>query len=77
MSERRENSVLVALRELRGIEDDRVKREQEEARAEAERAAKAESERRTASRKRAAGWPKGPLQRIAQRSGEDARTPAP
>jgi dTMP kinase len=42
MSDRRENSVLVALRELRGIEDERVKREQEEARArlEAERAAK-------------------------------------
>jgi dTMP kinase len=49
MSERRENSVLVALRELRGIEDDRVKREQEEARArsEAERAAKEASERQT------------------------------
>ncbi|MEO5768732.1 MAG: hypothetical protein ABIS92_10310 [Polyangia bacterium] len=42
MSDRRENSVLVALRELRGIEDERVKREQEEARArlEAERVAK-------------------------------------
>jgi hypothetical protein len=41
MSERTENSVLVSLRELRGIEDDRIRREQEEtrARAEAERAA--------------------------------------
>jgi dTMP kinase len=48
MSERRENSVLVALRELRGLEDDRVKREQEEAlaRAEVERAAKEATERR-------------------------------
>ncbi len=49
MSERRENSVLVALRELRGIEDDRVKREQEESRArvEAERVARETAERRT------------------------------
>ena len=41
-SERRDNSVLVALKELRGMEDARVKREQDEARArvEAERAAK-------------------------------------
>lgn len=48
MSDRRENSVLVALKELRGIEDDRVKREQEDARAriEAERAAKEAAERR-------------------------------
>ena len=48
MSERRENSVLVALRELRGIEDDRVKREQEETRArlDAERTAKEAAERR-------------------------------
>jgi hypothetical protein len=48
MSDRHENSVLVALRELRGIEDERVKREQEEARAriEAERAAKEAAERR-------------------------------
>jgi hypothetical protein len=48
MSERRENSVLVALRELRGIEDDRVKREQDEirARADAERAAKEAAEQR-------------------------------
>ena len=48
MSERSENSVLVSLRELRGIEDDRVKREQDDARAraEAERAAKEAAERR-------------------------------
>jgi hypothetical protein len=48
MSERPENSVLVSLRELRGIEDDRLKREQEEARARAEaaRAAKEAAERR-------------------------------
>jgi hypothetical protein len=48
MSDRRENSVLVALRELRGIEDDRVKREQEETRArlEAERSAKLAAEQR-------------------------------
>lgn len=48
MSERHENSVLVALRELRGIEDDRVKREQQElrARVEAERAAKEAAEQR-------------------------------
>jgi hypothetical protein len=48
MSERHENSVLVALRELRGIEDDRVKREQEEgrARAEAEKVARETAERR-------------------------------
>jgi len=48
MSDRHENSVLVALRELRGIEDERVKREQEEARAriEAERAAKEAAARR-------------------------------
>jgi dTMP kinase len=41
-SERRENSVLIALKELRGMEDARVKREQDETRArlEAERAAK-------------------------------------
>jgi colicin import membrane protein len=48
MSDRHENSVLVALKELRGIEEDRVKREQEEARAriEADRAAKEAAERR-------------------------------
>ena len=48
MSDRHENSVLVALRELRGIEDDRVKREQEEQRAriEGERLAKETAERR-------------------------------
>lgn len=42
MAERRENSVLFSLKELRRIEDDRVKKEQDEAvaRAEAERAAK-------------------------------------
>jgi colicin import membrane protein len=48
MSERpRENSVLFSLRELRRIEDDRVKKEQEAARqkAEAERRAKDEQER--------------------------------
>jgi hypothetical protein len=48
MSERpRENSVLFSLRELRRIEDDRVKKEQEAARAkaEAERQAKEASER--------------------------------
>src|SRR6266478_994811 len=33
MAERRENSVLFSLKELRRIEDDRVKKEQEEARA--------------------------------------------
>jgi hypothetical protein len=48
MSERRENSVLFSLKELRRIEDDRVKREQEEAKAriEAERAAKEAAVRR-------------------------------
>ena len=48
MSDRHENSVLVALKELRGIEDDRVKKEQEAARArvEAERAAKVAAEQR-------------------------------
>jgi dTMP kinase len=48
MAERTENSVLVSLRELRGIEDDRIRREQEEvrARAEAERAATEAAERR-------------------------------
>lgn len=48
MSDRRENSVLVALKELRGIEDDRVKREQDDARArvEAERLAKEVAEKR-------------------------------
>jgi hypothetical protein len=42
MAERRENSVLFSLKELRRIEDDRVKKEQEDARAraEAERQAK-------------------------------------
>jgi len=45
-SDRRDNSVLVALRELRGMEDDRVKREKEEARAraEAERRARVDGE---------------------------------
>ena len=48
MSERTENSALVSLRELRGIEDDRIRREQEEmrARAEAERAAVEAAEQR-------------------------------
>jgi hypothetical protein len=47
MSERRENSVLFSLKELRNIEDGRVKKEKEEAdaRVEAERAAKAAAER--------------------------------
>jgi hypothetical protein len=47
MAERRENSVLFSLKELRRIEDDRVKREQDEvrARADAERAAKEAAER--------------------------------
>ena len=48
MSERpRENSVLFSLRELRRIEDDRVKKEQEAARAkaEAERQAKEAADR--------------------------------
>jgi hypothetical protein len=47
MSERRENSVLFSLKELRNIEDGRVKKEREEAdaRVEAERAAKAAAER--------------------------------
>jgi len=47
MAERRENSVLFSLKELRRIEDDRVKKEQDEARArmEAERAAKDAAER--------------------------------
>jgi hypothetical protein len=48
MAERTENSVLVSLRELRGIEDDRLRHEQDEARARAEaaRAAKEAAERR-------------------------------
>jgi hypothetical protein len=47
MAERRENSVLFSLKELRRIEDDRVKKEQDEtkARADAERAAKEAAER--------------------------------
>jgi hypothetical protein len=47
MSERRENSVLFSLKELRNIEDGRVRKEKEEAeaRVEAERAAKAAAER--------------------------------
>jgi hypothetical protein len=47
MSERRENSVLFSLKELRNIEDGRVKKEKEEANArlEADRAAKAAAER--------------------------------
>jgi hypothetical protein len=47
MAERRENSVLFSLKELRGIEDGRVKKEKEEAaaRLEADRAAKAAAER--------------------------------
>ena len=47
MAERRENSVLFSLKELRGIEDGRVKKEKEEAdaRLEAERAAKLAAER--------------------------------
>jgi hypothetical protein len=47
MSERRENSVLFSLKELRGIEDGRVKREKEEvaAKIEADRAAKEAAER--------------------------------
>jgi len=47
MSERRENSVLFSLKELRNIEDGRVKKEKEEAdaRVEADRAAKAAAER--------------------------------
>jgi hypothetical protein len=47
MAERRENSVLFSLKELRNIEDGRVKKEKEEAdaRVEAERAAKAAAER--------------------------------
>jgi hypothetical protein len=47
MAERRENSVLFSLKELRGIEDGRVKKEKEEAdaRVEADRAAKLASER--------------------------------
>jgi hypothetical protein len=47
MSERRENSVLFSLKELRNIEDGRVKKEKEEAdaRLDAERAAKAAAER--------------------------------
>jgi len=47
MSDRRENSVLFSLKELRKIEDDRVQREQDElsARREAERAAKEAAER--------------------------------
>ena len=47
MAERRENSVLFSLKELRGIEDGRVKKEKEEADAivEAERAAKLAAQR--------------------------------
>jgi len=47
MSDRRENSVLFSLKELRKIEDDRVQREQDElaARREAERAAKEAADR--------------------------------
>ena len=47
MSERRENSVLFSLKELRNIEDGRVKKEKEDAQArvDAERAAKAAAER--------------------------------
>ncbi|HSZ84160.1 MAG TPA: hypothetical protein VLA14_17870 [Polyangia bacterium] len=47
MAERRENSVLFSLKELRGIEDGRVKKEKEEAdaRLEADRAAKLAAER--------------------------------
>lgn len=47
MAERRENSVLFSLKELRGIEDGRVKREKDEvaARLEADRAAKDAAER--------------------------------
>jgi colicin import membrane protein len=47
MSERRENSVLFSLKELRNIEDGRVKKEKEEAdaRLESDRAAKAAAER--------------------------------
>ncbi|MFL5303819.1 MAG: hypothetical protein ACJ8F1_01345 [Polyangia bacterium] len=47
MSERRENSVLFSLKELRRLEDDRVQREQDEltARREAERAAREAAER--------------------------------
>jgi len=48
MAERRENSVLFSLRELRGIEDDRVKTEEEaeQARVEAERQAREDEIRR-------------------------------
>jgi colicin import membrane protein len=48
MAERRENSVLFSLRELRGIEEERVKGEEEaeRARIEAERRAREEEERR-------------------------------
>jgi colicin import membrane protein len=48
MAEKRENSVLFSLRELRQIEDDRVKTEEEtaKARAEAERQAKVDADRR-------------------------------
>jgi hypothetical protein len=47
MADRRENSVLFSLKELRRIEDDRVRKEQEEVRAhaEAERAAREAAER--------------------------------
>jgi hypothetical protein len=47
MSERRENSVLFSLKELRKLEDDRVQREQDElaARREAERSAREAAER--------------------------------
>jgi hypothetical protein len=47
MSDRRENSVLFSLKELRKLEDDRVQREQDElaARREAERAAREAAER--------------------------------
>jgi len=49
MAERRENSVLFSLKELRRIEDDRLKKEQDEtqARLEAERAAREAQERAT------------------------------
>lgn len=48
MAEKRENSVLFSLRELRQIEDDRIKQEETEAqmRAEAERRAREDAERR-------------------------------
>src|SRR5262249_39114323 len=51
MAERRENSVLFSLKELRQIEDDRVKQEEDAVRAqvEAERAAKEAAERAAAA----------------------------